>query len=66
MRRQTFLSWRTSLLCIVVELAGGGSVAIGVSVAVDVAVAVAVTKAVAVALAVADIEILSGLLYAGF
>ena len=64
MRRQTFLSWRTSLLCIVVELAGGGSVAIGVSVAVDVDVAVTVT--VAMVLAVADIEILSGLLYAGF
>ena len=36
------MSWQTSLMCIVVELAGGVSVAVAVGVALAVAVAVAV------------------------
>ena len=47
--RQKCLSWQTSLLCIVEDLKGGESVAVGITVAVAVAVAVAVGITVAVA-----------------
>ena len=40
--RQNILSWQTSILCIVVQLAGGGSLAVAVCVAVATVVVVAV------------------------
>ena len=49
--KQKFLSWRTSLPCIVVELVGGESVGVDVAVAVALAAAVAVALPVAVAVA---------------
>ena len=50
--RQKVLSWQTSLLFIVEELAGGGSMAVAVGIAVAVAMAVTVAVGVGVGLAV--------------